>query len=120
MFVVSTMTSNSRKPIVDIDLINTNVCLIHGLIIIYDSTIWCIQVVYELFFQSFWQIIMYIRQELHDRRLQTTKTTDNMTSLAYQHIKHNRYRSRAYPSMSTNRSSINEKNSESTVHGNRE
>ncbi|UJR08503.1 hypothetical protein I4U23_012769 [Adineta vaga] len=43
-------------------------CLIYALIIIYESSSWCIQMIYELFFKSFWQILIYVKQELQDRR----------------------------------------------------
>ncbi|CAF3890792.1 unnamed protein product [Rotaria sordida] len=43
---------------------NNDDCLAYAFIILYESSIWCMQIIYELFFKSLWQILMYVKQEL--------------------------------------------------------
>jgi len=61
---------------------NNDDCLTSVFIIFYESSIWCMQIIYELFFKSLWQILIYIKQELKYRqRDHKTLSSMNMISI---------------------------------------
>lgn len=43
---------------------NSDDCLAYALIVLYESLLWCVQIAYELFLKSFWEILLYIKQEI--------------------------------------------------------
>ncbi|CAF3630940.1 unnamed protein product [Adineta steineri] len=43
---------------------NTDDCLTYTFITLYECSLWCIQIIYELFFKTLWQILVYIKQEI--------------------------------------------------------
>ncbi|CAF1394358.1 unnamed protein product [Adineta ricciae] len=66
-------------------------CLTYALIIIYESSLWCVQIIYDLFFKSFWQILIYVKRELQERK------SDNHMSNCYGMKSFNTSRSNNYP-----------------------
>ena len=66
-------------------------CLVYALIIIYESSLWCVQIIYDLFFKSFWQILIYVKRELQERK------SDNHMTNCYGMKSFNTSRSNNYP-----------------------
>ena len=53
---------NSRR--FDGRLDKQNDCLTHAFVVLYDSSLWCLLLIYELLFKSFWQLFLYVREEI--------------------------------------------------------
>lgn len=48
----------------------------------YQSSIWCLQMIYELFLQSFWQILIYIKQELEYNKKDNNQIISNIDRIS--------------------------------------
>ncbi|CAF1333890.1 unnamed protein product [Rotaria sordida] len=46
---------------------NNDDCLAYAFIILYESSIWCMQIIYELFFKSLWQILIKDKSMFWDK-----------------------------------------------------
>lgn len=57
----------------------------------YESSLWCVQIIYDLFFKSFWQILIYVKQELQERK------SDNHMTNCHEMRSFNTSRSNNYP-----------------------
>ncbi|CAF2112943.1 unnamed protein product [Rotaria magnacalcarata] len=74
---------NKLKSAPSFSFENNDNCLTYAFITLYESSLWCMQIIYELFFKSLWQIFMYLKQEIqYDRsRHQTCNHRVDMVSI---------------------------------------
>ncbi|CAF4317866.1 unnamed protein product [Rotaria socialis] len=59
---------NQLKSVPSFSFENNDDCLTYAFITLYESSLWCMQIIYELFFKSLWQIFIYLKQEMQYNR----------------------------------------------------
>ena len=55
----------------------TDDCLTFAFITLYECFLWCLQSIYELFFQSFWQVLVYLLHNGRKREKRSKIQCDN-------------------------------------------
>lgn len=97
------IVSCMKKGQADASLENCDDCLTQVILIVYQSSIWCIQTIYELLFESFWQVLLYLRQELKYHCQKNHRQMKNIVSHDYVPQPQYRWRSKyqTYPVLPT-------------------
>ncbi|CAF4556609.1 unnamed protein product [Rotaria sp. Silwood1] len=108
--LISSQRSFQKKKIHYLD--NNNDCLTDTCITIYKNSIWCIKFIYELFFITLWQVLLFAKDEIHNSQGDTMKTNTSLDVMSLNNSAKENYSEKIYRKLPRHHLSMIETNNQ--------